>query len=521
MNCRRVNLLLGEYRHLDRAERRMVDAHLRGCDACRQARQDEVRVRAAIINIPSCEPTPGLEPRLRAIAASPPPPAAGGPSGGVANRVGWLVAAVVGGVALFVASPWGGPAPGGSPAGSDQAAGIRPAARSAVSSVGRAAGSLPETIVRRRGAVRWGTTAPEVPEDVVAGQGVEVALDAAPTVRLGAAEHRSASRPGADLPAKSVPVNPVPAPAIAIADATSGPVDRPRRADPPAAPPAVNPQQTSTPRPVATQPLASPTPRGCVVITAQVFADLAGAGSLADCPGCDGAWTAGDEALAAELGVVLPAGVQLAVYDANRNVLVEETFDVQQSPMVEHAFEDLCFELPVSVALVNLPPGWATCPVSGVVEQHVDTPGRAQVRFPLTSGCPIATPSATPTATQVTTPMPVGSSEPAPLPASTEFAAGWTATPPVQTATPARYDPPATVPAVVGSPTPLTSPPEPTLVPIRWRPTPSPTPTAKPTAKPIRERPEPGLPRPTDDPPAPPPSPTPDSPVKPRVDRLP
>ena len=48
MNCRRVNLLLGVYRQLDRAERRMVDTHLRDCEACRQVWRDERRLRAVI-----------------------------------------------------------------------------------------------------------------------------------------------------------------------------------------------------------------------------------------------------------------------------------------------------------------------------------------------------------------------------------------------------------------------------------------------------------------------------------------
>lgn len=522
MNCRRVNLLMGEYRHLDRAERRMVDAHVRDCEACRLAWHDEVRVHALIHNIPPCEPTPDLEPRLRAIVAGPPPPAAGGPSGGAANRVGWLVAAAVGGIALFMASPWEIPAPGGSHAGSDQAMRLRPVAMSAVSDAGRAAGSASVGIIGRRGGARMVAIVPEAPEDGVAGGDTDEALDAVSPMHLGSADHRSAGRRGAAGTApseqgQSAPGDSAAAPAVAVAAASSGSGDRPVRADPPAAPPSVNPRQTATPLPAATQPPASPTPRGCVVITAQVFADLAGAGSLADCPGCDGAWTPEDAALAADRGVTLPAGVQLVVYDDQREVQDEAISIAAQPPVVDVTFGERCFDLPVSVVLSYLPEGWASCPLSGVIEQRIESPGRANLRFPLTRGCPITSPSATPTAAQPTTPMPVGSSEPTALPASTESAAGVTATPPVQTATPARYEP-ATIPASSGSsPTPLPSPREPTLAPIRWRPTPSPTPTAKPA----RERPDPGQPRPTDDPPVPPPSPTPEIPVKPRVDRQP
>lgn len=63
----RVSRLVGVYGELDRAERRMIDEHLRACDACRQAWCDEQRVRAYLKGLPCVEPPVGLEGRLLAI----------------------------------------------------------------------------------------------------------------------------------------------------------------------------------------------------------------------------------------------------------------------------------------------------------------------------------------------------------------------------------------------------------------------------------------------------------------------
>ncbi len=157
----------------------------------------------------------------------------------------------------------------------------------------------------------------------------------------------------------------------------------------------------------------------CLTLTALVFADVAGDGSL-DCPGCDGVLTAEDRELAAAAGLDLPAGMQLVVYDLSEpggSVLWEETL-TPDGPAVTHEVNGVCGVLPLRVQL-KLPAGaWAACPVVGALEREVTTPGDATVTFPLTAGCPLPTPTLSPTLVPPTATAPPPTAAPGEQPAT-------------------------------------------------------------------------------------------------------
>ncbi len=531
MNCRRVNLLLGVYTQLDRAERRMVDAHLRDCDACRHAWHDELRVRAVLGRIADGAPSAGFEARLRAIATAAPAPPVAGPIGRLATRFSLLVAVAVGGGLLVGLGQGGAPTPRRPMASGDQVAGTV-----AMPARGGPAGS-PETVpdprdrqsevIERRSRVDLAGAAPVPAKLAPALPARRPAVDPLPAIRAVAAGN-AASRVA---PWPLDPPEPPPAaPPVPAAGSASRGGDRPVPDQPAATPGRPGGQAT------ATVPIV-PTPTALTEITAQVFVDLMGDGSLADCPGCDGVWTPQDEARAAQLGVTLPIGLHLAVYDADGEArdevrIGDSDTGIPPPPMVNVVLPKLSNAWPLTVELRGLSEGWTICPATSAQVQRVDATGPAQLRFALTRGCPVATPSATPSATSPLAPtdkptaLPAGIGELTPTLPATEIVPEETAIAPAATPTPAiataiHVDPSPTVPPAA-TPSVPPSPAPPTLVAIRWRP----TPTATPTARPARDRPDPGVPKTSEPPGAPPwPTPTPTPTLvgeaKPRVDRRP
>jgi hypothetical protein len=236
--------------------------------------------------------------------------------------------------------------------------------------------------------------------------------------------------------------------------------------------------------------------------------------------------------------VALPTGLQFTVYDAAGRARAEELVGDHNAhtplpPMVEVSFGELCGPWPLTVELINVTPDWSVCPATGALVQLLAAPGRSQLRFPLTRGCPNAAPNATPTVTPTVTlqstptakptALPAGIGDLTPTPLSTDpgpAARSTTNAPAAPSETPSLLIPAATSPPAAASPTVPTGPEPTALAPIRWRPTASPTPTARPT----RQRPDPSVPKTLEPPGAPPwPTPTPTSggEPKPRVEQQP
>jgi len=487
MNCPRVNRLLGVYSELDRSERRLVDAHVRACTACRQAWHDEVRIRSLIQRIDDWEPPPGLEARLR-LAPTMVPALPSGIAGGLAARLGMLAIAALAVTAVLGIAGREGLTIGGLAEGLAGRAGAGSAVTLESAGNARSPGTAPDAVPRSR------------PVEITTPEG-----DAGrPTTR------RSAGRPSA----------PRPAPAGLTSVGLAGADPRPGSLIPPQTPrtpPGTAPLEphhrggdrgganrdraAATARPAATAPstAAPPAPHACAVITARVFADVAGDGALDGCPGCDGRWSSHDQARAAELGVVLPEGLLIDVYDAidaplGEVIVVDRGTRVPEATV---ALGELCGVFPLTVQISALS-GWAPCPAVGTSATRVTAPGPSVVDFPLTLGCPAPSatatpspaPSATPTTPSVAPAGPTAGADP------TEITLQATPTPVAVTATPE----PRPSPALAA--TPATAIPLPGA-PIRWRPTATPTPTTQPPAG----RPAPGAPKITA-PPDPPPWPT-------------
>lgn len=111
MICDSVQRLMSVQRELDRAERRVVSAHLRTCQACRAAWRDELRVRALISAVPDLDPPRGLEARLLHIPSQPPGPPPSGPGFSFGpHGLGLLLAAVALGAILTLGTRVGMPA---------------------------------------------------------------------------------------------------------------------------------------------------------------------------------------------------------------------------------------------------------------------------------------------------------------------------------------------------------------------------------------------------------------------------
>lgn len=505
MNCEHIERLLSVPRDLDRAERRLVSEHLRaGCGSCRQAWYDEQRVRDLIRRLPEVAPPPGLEARLLGLPSRAPGPAAG-TSSALATRAGALLATTVAGMVFtaLVLPRLGGFTDDGSPTWPPVVVGpgALPDPNDTVVGTGAtvAPGSLALLAIPRLTRVDLRLPGPPVAVD---GAGVAAVID-----------------PAAARPARVAPPAPLSTP-VAAAALPDGPRETPgdhegrsgRRdgsnagdPDPPAAPPSATPNE-----PAPTQPV-----RVCADITVRVFADVAGEGTRAGCPGCDGRWSAEDAAMAAAAGIALPPGLQVAVYDDSGLVLGEWALAGGASPLAEVALARVCGDAPLTVQLVGLAtPDWASCPAVGATERIIDRAGPAAADFPLAPRCPL--PTATTTLEPASSPT-----SPTPTPVS-ELPPGWdrpTATPTTIPPTlPApRQDP--TVQPIGATATPNDPTLAPTLAPIRERPTASATPVARPTS----ERPGPIMPKITEPPGPPPnrPTPTQEGAVRPRVERLP
>lgn len=487
----RVSRLVGVYGELDRAERRMIDEHLRACDACRQAWCDEQRVRAYLKGLPCVEPPAGLEARLLAVPAS---AGAGGPAGREAwtGRPWWspLVATVVVLGAVSTAA-WGvdvlAPPPVGAPAtvtGSAAAAGSTSVARAGrppvVGRATAAAGDAGFGATTARAIGTDGFTRPASP----AGAPADQAAAAAPTPGL------AGGSPSAHDPAP----------------ARRGPSARGDRA------------AEGAPRAVVTASPRAPGPTTaaafCADVSIRVFADVAGDGGDPACPTCDGRWTEADDARAAVLGLRLPADFHLAVYDADGRVRAESPLLQPAGARIDWSFGAVCGAGPLTVQVVGLPSAWTPCGTAPGDALTVREPAAAALVLGLLPACPVALPSPTPTpapsATPPVPPAPTGTPTGAPTsgapvepPSSTPAATETGPTgprPPRATVLPVggtpapaepSPEPPAAASPTAASPAPTLSPDPPAPpAPIRLRPTPTPTPA--------RDRPRPApLPGPT------------------------
>lgn len=263
-------------------------------------------------------------------------------------------------------------------------------------------------------------------------------------------------------------------------------------------------------------------PALCADLSIRVFADVAGEADDPACPACDGRWTDADDARAAALGLRLPTGFQLAVYDAAGRVRAESPSLAPDGARIDWSFGRVCGVAPLTVQVVGMPAVWAPCPGSSDDALSIREPGPAALQLGLQPACPVAPPPATTTPTPTASPAapqaPTGT--PDPLPTTAAPADPATAAP-VATATEAAQRPPrATVLPVGGTaapaepspglPEPIGSPPatarppddpEPpaTLAAIRFRPTPTPTPPTRgrPVPMPTKEGPGPMPPVPT------------------------
>lgn len=511
----RVSRLVGVYGELDRAERRMIDEHLRACDACRQAWCDEQRVRAFLKGLPCVDPPAGLEARLLAIPAA---AAGGGGGGGGTTWPGWpwlasLTAAValVGGLSM---ATWGGDAPVAPPAGTARlvtapahGANPSPVARAARPPLALAAGD---------------------PDALAAGTGADPNARPAPLAVAPRAAAGDPSRPSAADAAASMAATGgggLPA-AVAVANASGEPsVHDPapvRRGSPPARGDRAAPGNPPTAANVAPRaPTATAgAPALCADLSIRVFADVAGETADPVCPACDGRWTDADDARAAALGLRLPAGFQLAVYDATGRVRAESPSLAPDGARIDWSFGRVCGVAPLTVQVVGLPAVWAACPAAPGDALAIREPGPAALQLGLQPACPVAPPPATATPTPTASPAapqtPTGT--PDPLPTTAAPADPATAAP-VATETEAAQRPPrATVlpvggtaapaepspgpPEPIGSPPATARPPDDpvpsaTLAAIRFRPTPTPPPRGRPAPVPTKEGPGPMPPVPT------------------------
>lgn len=353
MICERVRRQLGVYRELDRTERRAVARHLRNCDTCRQHWRDEQAVRALVGAVPVLDAPRGLERRLLAIPELAPRPV-------LSRPVPWLTLAVTSLLLGAATLAW-------ESRGTPPSASLPPASQAAIG----ATETGPATAVARR--LRPPAPAAAASEDLLLAQAEPQAEP--PTHRPRAAGGRSAPIAAPDEPPLGPPAKPQPA---------AGAQPEPQR-----------PRSTATPAPQ--RPAPSPTPAtACVSVTALVFADLAGAGGLA-CPGCDGAFSDEDVALAKAAGLVLPGGMQVALYDLSEpgGHVLKESRLAPDGAAVAHEVGEVCGRLPIFVQL-KLPAGsWAACPVTGSLERRVELAGEVSVSFPLTAGCPAPSPSPT------------------------------------------------------------------------------------------------------------------------------
>jgi anti-sigma factor RsiW len=105
MDCREVRELLEEFRRgeLEPVRAQAVEAHLRGCPACRALREADDRLARAVQELGRTPAPAALRRRIRALS----PPDA--PGRGLARRLRWPVAAALAAAAVVTAIllPWG------------------------------------------------------------------------------------------------------------------------------------------------------------------------------------------------------------------------------------------------------------------------------------------------------------------------------------------------------------------------------------------------------------------------------
>ena len=386
MVCERTQRLIGVYRELDRAERRMVNEHLRGCSACQSAWQDELRVRAHMRMDRMLEPSRGFESKLLAIPRHVPAPS---PMTTWLRGIGLALTALLGAALLTRMAGLGLPADAplnGSSLSVDPSAAIL---------LGGPGGlARPQAIAR--------TT----PVDLA--RGVEVAPPAAnagqmgpkaagrPLVPSGAARPPAGSKNPMATDAANGEASDPPAEADAGADVTPGEDEGEERRS---APPTVEPKLA------------------CVSVAVLLFADLAGDSGL-DCQGCDGQYTDEDEAEAARRHLGLPSGLQLLLY-AGDTPLLEQLVDVDPESARQTVVLSACDVPaggPIRVQLVGISEGWSLCPASPkLVDVSVDDEGHGSGQFALRADCPVLAPP--PVSTDVPTP---GAGQPPPTELPTE-----------------------------------------------------------------------------------------------------
>lgn len=377
MNCERVRRQLGVYRELDRVERRALAQHLAGCPSCRAAWQEEQQARAVVAGVPRLEPPRGLEGRLLAI------PATAGAARPAHPALPWL--AIAGLLLLLFGAGLVRKAPVGPGSTGDTVALLvaapRAAAGEAAPIVRQAAPANPRDDISRaeQAAVLLARAQAPAPAVAVAARQVGLARPARPAAT--AAPAPAALEPGADVSAAGGGLG------------SGGDIDTHGERN--------GTRATRTPAsPTEPPPAPTPVPTVCVDITVVAFADLVG-GDRPDCPGCDGQWTAEDEAAATAAGVVLP-NWPIALYDplnpdTSSATIIEDELTVNGG-QGSYRFTSCAVTLPVRVQLRLRPANdWTVCPTLNTLEQDVTSAGATEVRFPMTLGCPVPTPPPSPT----------------------------------------------------------------------------------------------------------------------------
>ena len=349
MSCTRIRRLIGVYRELDRAERRMLASHLRECESCRLTWQAEQRVLNRLRAIPELEPPPGLQRELLAIPAL----LAGRPRGwSLPKLLPILLLGLLGGLwtlagvktALFTDAP-------------DSAALGEVASPDIEPIPGPGLGAVEvSSAIERRHPMRLRT-----PEPARLAARLEAELDDSLTPAGNAALPGSRWAPppftGNDLSGQVDPNGSGQAPSEP-SDDDRGPRDRKRN----------RPEPTLMPAPTA---LAL----SCVDLTLRIFTE---------CPACSGELPPGQ-------ALPLPVGIQYAVFNEN-TTFAEGRIATAGASALELSLDNLCEALPLTVEIY--PPedlDWRSCPQTGALSQEVREPGALLLEFGLTQTCALAT----------------------------------------------------------------------------------------------------------------------------------
>jgi hypothetical protein len=386
VTCERVQRLFGIQRELDRGEQRYVALHLRHCETCRDAWQDEQRVLALVRGVPQLEPERSLEGRLLAIPTHSAPRA--GPAWPLPHLAVALAVLVLGAAALSL--------PGGFTARDTDVA--RPPA-----------GANPDSAAPTSERVTDGAILRQGPPGPALDSARAAALSASQAKRsrpVTARAQRAAAPPdrlavaaavSTEVPATSAGIGPAKVGDSHHHASRQGTGNDPGAAGPGGSPTMAPPEPTDTSQD----------------LTVVVFADLAGGGT-ADCPGCDGHW-GDDDAAAAENGHVLLGALTIGIYDATGTVLKEDPI-TPDSARVERHYSPTG-RPPFTVQLQLSTSGWSICRAGGASErQKVAAGPPATVNFPLSNGCP--RPTSVPTATATASAAPVEQPTSSPTPAA-------------------------------------------------------------------------------------------------------